>query len=106
MGVLRDTIGFERLSRDSYDYYLEAIACREREQMPVVGPSIDRRVFRHIRISQSEGEVRALICFCCARVFTSTSGTSEIAYANMEEYFNRITARSFEMNWDFNEYKC
>ena len=31
--ALRDTIGFERLSRDSYDYYLEAIACREREQM-------------------------------------------------------------------------
>ena len=33
VGILRDTIGFERLSRDSYDYYLEAIACREREQM-------------------------------------------------------------------------
>ena len=73
--------------------------------MPVVGPSIDRRVFRHIRISESEEAVRALICFCCARVFASTSGNSEIAYANMEEYFDRINARSFEMNWDCNEYK-
>ena len=68
--------------------------------MPVVGPSIDRRVFRHIRISESEEAVRALICFCCARVFASTSGNSEIAYANIEEYFDRINARSFEMNWD------
>ena len=103
--ALRDTIGLDRLRRDSYDYYLEAIAQREREQMPIVGPSIDRRVFKHIRLSQSEEAVQALICLCCARVFSSTNGDSVIAYANMEEYFDRINARSFEMNWDFNEYE-
>ena len=41
---------------------------------------------------------------CCARVLTSANGRSDIAYANMEEYFDRIEGRSFEMNWDFNEY--
>ena len=93
-----ECIGLKRLQRHSYDYYLEAIACREREQMPVVGPSIDRRVFRHIRLSQSDEAVRALVCMCCARVSTTTNGTTDIAYANMEEYFDRIGSRVLFFN--------
>ena len=73
--------------------------------MPLVGCSIDRRTFKHIKLQTSEDAIRCLVCMCCARVLTSSNGESDIAYINMEDYFNAISGRSFEMNWDFNEYR-
>ena len=51
-----------------FDYYLEAVANKEQQNMPDVGPAIDRRTFRHIAKETAEDSVQALICMCGAQV--------------------------------------
>ncbi len=47
------------MAQDCYSYYLEAIALKEQERMPVLGCSVDRRAFKHVRADLAEqvGEV-------------------------------------------------
>ena len=84
--LLQESLGFERVRVNGYSYYLEAIALIEQEHMPLVGCSIDRRTFKHIKLQTSEDAIRCLVCMCCARVLTSSIGWSDIAYINMEDY--------------------
>ena len=79
---LAATSGFNPLERNSQDqkallggnlddiaYYTQAVCEREREHMPCIGPSVDRRVLaRTTQVSQNEA-VQSLICFACAQVF-------------------------------------
>ncbi len=55
---------------DLMAYYNAAIAERERENMPLIGPSIDRRVFKWLQRACNSETVRSLICFVCAQVKT------------------------------------
>jgi hypothetical protein len=51
-------------------YYVAAIAERERENMPLIGPSIDRRVFKLVQRACNSDAVQSLMCFVCAQVKT------------------------------------
>jgi len=55
---------------DLMAYYCAAIAEQERENMPLIGPSIDRRVFKWLQRACSSETVQSLICFVCAQVKT------------------------------------
>ena len=55
---------------DLMAYYCAAVAERERENMPLIGPSIDRRVFKWLQRACSSETVQSLICFVCAQVKT------------------------------------
>ena len=66
--------------KDFMAYYNAAIAERERENMPLIGPSIDRRVFKLLHRACNSETVQSLICFVCAQVKTH--------------------AACFEHNWD------
>ena len=88
-----------------YSFYLEALAVKEQERMPMVGASIDRRTFQHVAADITEQVVRSMVCMCCARVSLSTSGTSGIALVRAGEYFDHITPTSWENNWCFRTYK-
>ena len=60
-----------QLPRDDKDlmaYYNAAIAEKERENMPVIGPSIDRRVFKWLHRKCNSETVQSLTCFICAQV--------------------------------------
>ena len=50
------------------DLYEEAIAIREREQFPVVGPSVDRRTIELLLRSYNDDKVRSLVCFVCGQI--------------------------------------
>ena len=90
---------------DSYDYYLEAIAIREQQSMPTVGPSVDRRTFAHVALDMSEDAVQSLICMCCAQIRRSSNTTNaDIARVSSGEYFQSLCPLSFQANWDFAEY--
>ena len=84
-----------------YSFYLEAIAHKEQQTMPMVGASIDRRTFGHVAANLTEASVRSMVCMCCARVFLSNNGTTNIALVRSVDYFNAINSTSWEMNWCF-----
>ena len=58
----------------NWDLYNQAIAVKERRSVPIVGPSIDRRVMEHIVQVYNDTCVRSLICFCCAQIKPDTGG--------------------------------
>jgi hypothetical protein len=53
-------------------YYVAALQQKEREGMPTVGPSIDRRAFGHLGEQYNDREVQSLVCLVCAQIHTQT----------------------------------
>ena len=51
-------------------YYTAAVSEREREHMPVIGPSVDRRALRLVNAVCNSTTVCSLSCFCCSHVRT------------------------------------
>ena len=97
--------GPEALRVDSYDYYCEAIAWREQQEMPAVGISIDRRTFKHASVALQESLTASLICACCMCQFTCIDGNhGEIGRINAQHYFDSISFTSFRHNWCAAEY--
>ena len=78
---------FDAKDADVYSYYLEAIAERERQAMPSLGSSIDRRTFHVLKEDFCEDSVQALVCMCCARIATCTNHNTAIGYINAHAYF-------------------
>ena len=69
-----DELSLEAYRHDAemtpYAYYQWAVCEREREHIPLIGPSVDRRTLAWIvRIMKSEN-IESLICFACAQVRT------------------------------------
>ena len=51
-------------------YYMAAVREKEREHMPLIGPSVDRRSLAYVnQICQSKN-VEALMCFTCGQIHT------------------------------------
>ena len=57
-----------------WDVYPEALAVQERSGVPAVGAAIDRRAFETTLELYNGEQIKALICFCCARVCVQTPG--------------------------------
>ena len=55
-----------------WDIYKAALSFRERECVPVAGPSIGRRAFQHTSYVYSDARIRSLICVCCAQIKLDT----------------------------------
>ena len=89
---------------DSYSYYQEALAVREQETIPKVGPSIDRRTFHYVTADMSEAATQSLVCTCCARTSVTFNGRTHIAMIPAGQYFDKISPESFRLNWCFEEY--
>ena len=86
--VLEEVLGSADAMENAFCYYLEALAVKERQGMPIVGFSVDRRVFTQVRKDLSDEAVQALMCACCNCIKTYRNGNAEIAYINAYEYFN------------------
>ena len=51
-------------------YYMAAVREKEREHMPLIGPSVDRRSLAYVhQVCRSE-TVEALMCFTCGQIHT------------------------------------
>ena len=51
-------------------YYMAAVREREREHLPVIGPSVDRRALAMVHKLCRSSSVQALVCFSCAQIHT------------------------------------
>ena len=57
------------------DYYVAAIEEKERQKMPDVGTSIDRRSFAFLQHYTGSHAIHSLICFICAQIKTDVQGS-------------------------------
>lgn len=69
---IKDALNFQH--GDLWDVYKQAISVKERENVPVVGPAIDRRSIDHTLCAYNDRNIKYLICFACARIRVTTPG--------------------------------
>ena len=51
-------------------YYVAAVSEREREHMPLIGPSVDRRTLALLSRLANSTTIQSMMCFCCAQLGT------------------------------------
>ena len=61
-----------RIVSSMWDLYKEALSVQERKSVPAAGNSVDRRTFEYTSHVYTEGRIRSLICFACARIHVDT----------------------------------
>ena len=77
-------------SGDLMAYYCGAIAQKEQEGMPIIGPSVDRRTFKLLHQVYNSATVGSLVCFVCAQIHTRLE-----CHANANKNINYYDARVF-----------
>ena len=64
--IFRDALGPEVPMKQYMDYYEEACKEKERQRVPLVGLSVDRRTLRHLQEVLQPKSVQCLMCFVCS----------------------------------------
>ena len=93
---------------DLMAYYCAAIAERERENMPLIGPSIDRRVFKWLQRASNSEKVQSLMCFVCAQIKThvaSHSANWDIKYHAGSIFDTAHDRRNLKLNCSLRYFK-
>ena len=78
------------LADSAYDFYTEAIEHQERQAMPAIGPSIDRRTFKLLDEVYNDKDVYSLVCFVCGQVHTHTGLKAYRADSNEAVHLSNI----------------
>ena len=60
----------EEHRRDVMAYYCAAVAERERERMPLIGPSVDRRTLALLQRVYNSDAIKSLVCFVRGQIHT------------------------------------
>ena len=55
---------------DPVAYYNAAVRCREQEHIPLIGPSVDRRMLTLVTKLANSDTIKGLMCFACAQIHT------------------------------------
>ena len=75
--VLHECIG-ESNVKDAASFYAEAIAWHERQGVPSVGYSVDRRSIDLTTALYNDSQIMALMCFICAQVKPQTASVNSL----------------------------
>ena len=93
----------ERAEEDVYKmtalaFYMQAVCEREREHVPLIGPSVDRRTLALLtRVANSEN-ICSLVCFACAQVFTHVR-TWDRMFDDFRDRDNALAAEARQGLW-------
>jgi len=63
-------------------YYTAAVCEKEREHMPIIGPSIDRRTLTLVCRVAGSDNIQSLMCFCCNQIHTRVSSWERMCSKN------------------------
>ncbi|CAJ1385553.1 unnamed protein product, partial [Effrenium voratum] len=69
--------------------YSEAVAQRCRADAPLAGCSLDRTALRSFAKATAKDSVEALICFCCACVYTRVAEIGERSVLGLERFLEK-----------------
>jgi hypothetical protein len=95
----------QKLKAKIMAYYTAAIREVERQGVPTIGVSIDRRAFKHLQEKYNSEEIQSLMCFVCAQVKVhSCHANSDINY-EQGSFFEKISKESFLRNLSFTEFR-
>jgi len=86
------------------DLYEEGIAMREREQIPAVGPSVDRRTIELVLQNYNDDAVRSLVCFACGQIKTQTPGKHADIERKSEGWLASRGSKTLEANLGWNKW--
>ena len=82
-------------------FYARAIEIREQENVPLLGPSVDRRTVKHLMEVYNDDAVKCLICFVCGCKKTTMCATNQdIGYVE-QRWFETLTDKSLAHNLQF-----
>jgi len=80
------------------DLYEEAIAITERKQIPMVGPSIDRRSIGLVTKHYNDDAVCSLVCFVCGQIKPQTLGVNSLIARRSSGWFTCMGQKTLEAN--------
>ena len=63
---------------DPLAYYMAAVCEQERQHMPLIGPSVDRRTLALVYRLANSKTLRGLTCFACAQLFTEVESWTRL----------------------------
>jgi hypothetical protein len=86
-------------------YYTAAIREKEREGVPSIGASIDRRTFEHVHEDYNSKTVRSLVCYVCATINTQTSSANSAIRLEDGSVLQCLSKESFEGNLCFDTFR-
>ena len=89
----------ERLT-EVIDYYTEAIAHVERQQMPAVGPSVDRRTFNLLTSACNDRTVCSRMCIVCRQVKTDTA--ADVVHEKIPQFYRGTAITRVKGSWIVN----
>ena len=87
------------------DRYSEAIASLEREKVPVVGYSIDRRAFSGIAERFTDEKLVSRICFVCAQVKTDTACPNSDIEMCTGQWLKTVPPKKLAESLDYETYQ-
>ena len=73
-------------------YYTAAVCEQERQHMPLVGPSVDRRTLTFVCKLAGSDSLCALICFGCAQLHTSVKSWE--TFGRLSEHRGKLWSNS------------
>ncbi len=103
---------------DALAYYTAAVCLKEQEHVPLIGPSLDRRMLALLTKVASSENVQSLVCFACAQIHThvrswtrmyrSETWRSNVNYAPIRMYsvgesllqHEQMDSHAFHLNFD------
>ena len=89
----------------SWGLYKAALSIKERQQIPIVGPSVDRRAFEHTSHVYNDDRIRSLICFACAQVKLDTGRIRSAIEFRSGTWFFSLPKGSLTKNFSMDEFR-
>ena len=106
--LLEDAAGLEGCQNAgdiSWGLYKAALSIKERQQIPIVGPSVDRRAFEHTSHVYNDDRIRSLICFACAQVKLDTGRIRSAIEFRSGTWFFSLPKGSLTKNFSMDEFR-
>ena len=115
--LFQEALGSEIAKEEYLDYYEEACKVKERQGVPTVGLSVDRRVLSHLQEVLQPDSIQCLMCFICSERHLGIKGidrhgtqgdVGDIAYHSLGEFESKSERDGrdgvFRENLDFGIY--
>ena len=91
---------------DALEYYSAAVCEKERQHIPLIGPSRDRRMLSLLTHVCNSDTLKALVCVACAHVHTSIRSWHKPCVRHPEAWGRAGTVRSGIQNWAVEKTIC
>ena len=69
---------------DVVAYYVQAVCLKEQLHIPIIGPSVDRKMLALMHKALNSKTVKSYVCFACSGVYTSVEQWSRALKSSLD----------------------